>query len=89
MRLFMVRPFGTQDGIDFDLVVSELIFEAAKRLRSQYGLELLGSTTLEINNPISKMTLSRGEPRRAQSVSYGQILQSRFSTVTTKRLCPA
>jgi hypothetical protein len=48
MRLFIVRPFGIQDGIDFNRVESELIFEAVTRLRSQYGLELLGSTTLEI-----------------------------------------
>ena len=48
MRLFIVRPFGTQYGIDFNRVESELIIEAVKGLRSQYGLELLGSTTLEI-----------------------------------------
>ena len=40
-RAFIVRPFGTQDGIDFDRVEKDLIAPALK----QAGIE--GRTTLE------------------------------------------
>lgn len=41
-RAFIVRPFGTQDGIDFDRVEKDLIAPALKLA----GIE--GRTTLEI-----------------------------------------
>jgi hypothetical protein len=41
-RAFIVRPFGTQDGIDFDRVENDLIAPALKLA----GIE--GRTTLEI-----------------------------------------
>jgi hypothetical protein len=42
MRTFIIRPFGTQQGIDFDAVEQQLIGPALERL----GIE--GRTTLEI-----------------------------------------
>jgi hypothetical protein len=47
MRAFFVRPFGVQEGIDFDHVEVVLIRPALQRLRTQYGLAIDGGTTGE------------------------------------------
>lgn len=44
MRVFVIRPFGTQEGIDFDRVDRELIQAAYPKL-AQQGIELFGGTT--------------------------------------------
>ena len=48
MRLFIVRPFGTKEGIDFDRVDQELIQPAVQRL-AQYGFPMSGGTTGDIS----------------------------------------
>lgn len=48
MRLFIIRPFGTKEGIDFERVHKELIQPAAERL-AQYGFRLSGGTTGDIS----------------------------------------
>ena len=47
MRAFFVRPFGTQEGIDFEQVEAALVRPALKLLRSRYGLAIEGGTTGE------------------------------------------
>lgn len=49
MRLFIIRPFGTKEGIDFERVDKELIQPAVERL-AQYGFPMSGGTT----GPISR-----------------------------------
>src|SRR5215813_7836663 len=44
-RVFIVRPFGTREGIDFDAVEAKLIQPAIRGVRS---VELEGGTTLPI-----------------------------------------
>ena len=44
MRLFVIRPFGTKDGIDFDRVDSDLIQPATAHLE-KYGFPISGGTT--------------------------------------------
>ena len=48
MRVFVVRPFGEKDGIDFERVERELIQPALVRLGT-LGIEVTGGTTAEIN----------------------------------------
>lgn len=48
MRLFVIRPFGTKDGINFDRVDSDLIQPAAAQLE-QYGFSISGGTTGQIS----------------------------------------
>jgi hypothetical protein len=48
MRLFVIRPFGSKEGIDFDRVDSELIQPAVAQLE-QYGFEVSGGTTGSIS----------------------------------------
>ena len=48
MRLFIVRPFGNKEGIDFDRVERELIQPALVRLNAM-GVPVTGGTTVEIN----------------------------------------
>ena len=48
MRLFIVRPFGDKEGIDFDRVERELIQPALVRLNAM-GVPVTGGTTVEIN----------------------------------------
>lgn len=48
MRAFIVRPFGTKEGIDFDRVERELITPALARLRL-FGVDIDGGTTGEIS----------------------------------------
>lgn len=48
MRLFIVRPFGTKEGIDFERVHKELIQPAVERL-TQYGFRMSGGTTGDIS----------------------------------------
>ena len=47
MRAFIVRPFGTKEGIDFERVERELIAPALARLRAR-GVDIDGGTTGEI-----------------------------------------
>jgi hypothetical protein len=47
MRVFVVRPFGEKEGIDFDRVEASLIRPALERLRVQHGLDIAGGTTGE------------------------------------------
>ena len=47
MRVFIIRPFGTQENIDFEKVESDLIQPALKRLR-ELGVDVAGGTTGEI-----------------------------------------
>lgn len=47
MRAFIVRPFGTQEDIDFDRVEAELIRPALKTLRAM-GFDVDGGTTTSI-----------------------------------------
>jgi hypothetical protein len=49
MRVFVVRPFGEQEGIDFERVDRELIQPALARLATQ-GIQVAGGTTAEINH---------------------------------------
>jgi hypothetical protein len=44
MRVFVIRPFGTQGGIDFERVDKELLQAAVGKLNEQ-GFELSGGTT--------------------------------------------
>lgn len=44
MRAFIVRPFGTKEGIDFDRVDKELIQPALEKL-AQFGFPMSGGTT--------------------------------------------
>jgi tetratricopeptide repeat protein len=48
MRVFIVRPFGEKEGIDFERVDRELIQPALVRLSTQ-GIQVAGGTTAEIN----------------------------------------
>ncbi len=48
MRLFIIRPFGTKEGIDFERVDKELIQPAVERL-AQYGFPMSGGTTGDIS----------------------------------------
>jgi hypothetical protein len=48
MRAFIVRPFGSKEGIDFDRVEAELIQPALRRLKDQ-GIAMEGGTTGEIS----------------------------------------
>ena len=48
MRVFVVRPFGEKEGIDFERVDRELIQPALVRLGTQ-GIHVVGGTTAEIN----------------------------------------
>ncbi len=48
MRVFVVRPFGEKEGIDFERVDRELIQPALARLAAQ-GIQVAGGTTAEIN----------------------------------------
>ena len=48
MRAFVVRPFGVQEGIDFDRIQKELIEPALARLRA-LGVAVDGGTTGEIS----------------------------------------
>ena len=48
MRAFLVRPFGTKDGVDFDRVERELVQPALLRL-AELGVDVTGGTTVEIN----------------------------------------
>jgi hypothetical protein len=48
MRVFIIRPFGTKDGINFDLVEEQLIQKALQRLR-ELGHDVGGGTTGEIS----------------------------------------
>lgn len=48
MRLFIVRPFGTKEGIDFERVHKELI-QPAVELLAQYGFPMSGGTTGDIS----------------------------------------
>lgn len=48
MRVFVVRPFGEKEGIDFERVERELIQPALVRLGT-LGVEVTGGTTAEIN----------------------------------------
>jgi hypothetical protein len=48
MRAFIVRPFGTKEGIDFDRVETELIQPALRRL-TELGIPVEGGTTGEIS----------------------------------------
>jgi tetratricopeptide (TPR) repeat protein len=48
MRLFVIRPFGKKEGIDFDRVDSELIQPAVAALE-QYGFAVAGGTTGSIS----------------------------------------
>ncbi|HET9270939.1 MAG TPA: tetratricopeptide repeat-containing protein [Vicinamibacterales bacterium] len=48
MRVFVVRPFGEKEGIDFERVDRELIQAALARLAAQ-GIQVAGGTTAEIN----------------------------------------
>jgi len=47
MRAFIVRPFGTREGIDFDRVERELVAQALRRLRDQFDIDIDGGTTGE------------------------------------------
>jgi len=47
MRAFIVRPFGTREGIDFDRVERDLIARALEQLRAQFGVDIDGGTTGE------------------------------------------
>jgi len=47
MRVFIVRPFGVKEGIDFDAVERELIQPALQRL-NRFGIQVTGGTTGEI-----------------------------------------
>lgn len=44
MRLFVIRPFGTKEGIDFERVDHDLIQPATARLKD-YGFPISGGTT--------------------------------------------
>ncbi len=46
--VFVVRPFGVQDGFDFDRVERELIAPALVRLEAVHGIQVLGGTTGQI-----------------------------------------
>ena len=48
MRAFIIRPFGTKGGIDFERVDQELIQPALRKLE-QYGFAMSGGTTGEIS----------------------------------------
>jgi len=48
MRLFVIRPFGIKEGIDFERVDKELIQPAVARL-AQYGFPMSGGTTGDIS----------------------------------------
>jgi hypothetical protein len=48
MRVFIIRPFGTKEGIDFEQVDRELIQRALKRLEES-GFSMHGGTTGEIS----------------------------------------
>lgn len=48
MRAFIVRPFGTKEGVDFDRVERELVQPALARLRDR-GISIDGGTTGEIS----------------------------------------
>jgi hypothetical protein len=48
MRVFVVRPFGEKEGIDFERVERELIQPALIRLGT-LGIQVVGGTTAEIN----------------------------------------
>ena len=48
MRLFIVRPFGTKEGIDFERVDKDLIQPAVQQLE-QHGYPMSGGTTGEIS----------------------------------------
>jgi len=48
VRVFIVRPFGEKEGIDFERVDRELIQPALVRLTAQ-GIQVAGGTTAEIN----------------------------------------
>jgi hypothetical protein len=47
MRAFFVRPFGTQESIDFEQVEAALVRPALTLLRNRYGLAIEGGTTGE------------------------------------------
>jgi hypothetical protein len=47
MRVFVVRPFGEKEGIDFDRVERELVQPALRRL-GDLGIDVAGGTTGEI-----------------------------------------
>jgi len=49
MRVFVVRPFGEKEGIDFERVERELIQPALVRLGTM-GIQVAGGTTAEINH---------------------------------------
>jgi tetratricopeptide repeat protein len=46
--VFIVRPFGVKEGIDFDAVQRDLIEPALKQLRLRHGVGVTGGTTGEI-----------------------------------------
>jgi hypothetical protein len=48
MRVFIIRPFGTKEGVNFDLVEEKLIQPALKRLRA-LGNDVDGGTTGKIS----------------------------------------
>lgn len=48
MRVFVIRPFGTKSGVDFDAVDRDLIQEALAHLRGQ-GINVAGGGTGEIS----------------------------------------
>ena len=47
MRAFIVRPFGTREGIDFDRVERDLVAKALELLRNQFDIDIDGGTTGE------------------------------------------
>ena len=49
MRVFVIRPFGEKEGIDFGRVERELIQPALARLGEQ-DIQIAGGTTEEINH---------------------------------------
>ena len=48
IRVFVVRPFGTKEGIDFERVDAELIQPALARLAQVHGVAVSGATTQEV-----------------------------------------
>jgi len=48
MRAFIVRPFGEQQGVDFDRVERTLIQPALALLKTRHGVDVAGATTGEI-----------------------------------------
>ena len=46
--VFIVRPFGVKNNVDFDRVERDLIRPALARLKERHAIDVIGGTTGEI-----------------------------------------